>query len=109
MTKEQERNIKTNQDKLNEWAKLHGISEDDLAVYTVLIANFTDALEEMDARSEEAIAERDTLRSLCSFFFDVEPTAPFAMFFSFFAEGYGRGMKDWNEILTNTTKEADKE
>ena len=109
MTNEQEQNIKTNQDMLNEWAKLRGISEDDLAIYTVLIANFTDALEQMDAHSEEAIAERDTLRSLCCSFFDVEPTAPFSMFFSFFAEGYARGMKDWNTILDSTTKNADKE
>lgn len=109
MTNEQEQNIKTNQDKLNEWAKLRGISEDDLAVYTMLIANFADALEQMDAKSDKAIAERDEMRSLCCFFFDVEPTAPFAMFFSFFAEGYARGMKDWQTFLDNTTKNADKE
>lgn len=108
MMNEKEQNIITNQDKINRWAKLHGIGEDKREFYALLLANFTDALERMDSTSEEYAKKRDELRSLCCFFFNVEPGSPFAMFFSFFAEGYTQGITDSQSILGNTTKAADK-
>lgn len=99
----------TNEEKINEWAKLNGIGDNDKVIYTTLLSGFTECLDRMEKETKEGTEESRTLISLCSFFFDAPPQSTFTLFFYFFSTGYVKGMEDWNSFLKATEKKTDKE